>query len=362
MIRGNRDLNCLRNRMKNLHNIEPLNWDLLAKYLCGEASESERQEIEAWTSQSGVHPAELNHNRILMEKSVLWYKTRRFDTEKAWQEVASRTGQHVPVVPLHTSSNHRIYRRLLRVAASVLLVVALGTAGYLAGFRQNNQPAYAEIIANERQILSGIVLPDGSVVTLNRNSTLTYPKTFTGNTREVIISGEAFFEVKPDASMPFIIHAGTADIRVLGTSFNVSAYPQNESVDIIVETGKVQVTCSAISENSECHMILEPGEKGTLSSRDYRLEKARNTDRNAIAWKTRQLVFEETPLNEVATTLEKVYQVNIRLADKNMEDLVLTANFLDQPVDFILDVIRLTFNLELTSLDEQYLLTRKVNK
>ena len=84
--------------------------------------------------------------------------------------------------------------------------------------------------------------PDGSIVTLNRNSKLIFPKHFTKNVREVTITGEAFFDVKPNTSKPFIINAGNVQVKVLGTSFNVCAYPGTETVEVVVESGKVQVT------------------------------------------------------------------------------------------------------------------------
>ena len=346
--------------MKTFHEIEHINWELLAKYLCDEASDSERQEVEAWAGQSGTDTATLKKSRELMQKAVLWYETRHFKTEEAWSNINSRIESSAPVIRIQTTQEKRLFfRRMLRVAASLLLAVTLGTAGYYIGFRQHKPAVYTEVITNDRQVVAGITLPDGSVVTLNRNSALTYPKTFSGNTREVSITGEAFFEVSPDAEKPFVIQAGSAKIRVLGTSFNVCAYPEAETVDVIVATGKVQVTCNDKPENNGCNLILTPGERGTLSNKDLTLVKSANYDLNASAWKTRQLVFEDTPLAEVVSALEKVYFVNIQLADPQLRDLALTANFNNQPVDFILDVIRLTFNLELTSMNGQYYFTNR---
>lgn len=346
--------------MKTLHDIEHINWELLAKYLCEEASDSERQEVEAWAGQSGTNPANLKKSRELMQKATLWYETGHFDKEAAWNNIRGRIDTSAPVIRMQRSPEKRIFLpRLMRVAASLLLAVTLGTAGYFIGFRQHKPAVYTEVITNDRQVVAGITLPDGSVVTLNRNSALTYPRTFSGNIREVSITGEAFFEVSPDAERPFVIQAGSARIRVLGTSFNVCAYPEAESVDVIVATGKVQVTCKDKPETNGCKLILTPGERGTLSNKDLTLVKSANSDQNASAWKTKQLVFEDTPLAEVVSALEKVYFVNIQLADPALRDLALTANFNNQPVDFILDVIRLTFNLELTSMNGQYYFTHR---
>jgi transmembrane sensor len=349
--------------MDNLYDIENYNWELLAKYLCNEASEQERQEVETWAGQSGVNLAEINENRELLEKAKLWFETRRFNTHEAWDKVTLKLEESSRVIQMQPSpQNNLFYRKMLRVAASILLAVALGTAGYFVGFRQQEPAIYSEVITNDKQVVNGIILPDGSVVTLNRNSKLTFSRSFSGNIREVSITGEGFFEVKPDASRPFVITAGNAQIKVLGTSFNVCAYPEEETVDVVVETGKVQVTCGVISKTPSYNLILSPGEKGTVSKKDLTLEKSLNADRNITAWRTRQFVFDETPLSDVIATLEKVYFTNIQIVDPAINDLVLTASFNDQPVEFILDVIRLTFNLEFTAMNGQYFLTSINNR
>lgn len=344
--------------MKITDNIEHYNWELLAKYLCHEASDEERLAVETWANQSGHNLTALNESRELLEKAKLWFETERFDAETAWQKVNEQTDITAPVVPLSGRPvKSVIFSRFWRVAAAVIVAVSLSTAGYYIGFRQPQAYVLSEIITNDRQVVKGIVLPDGSVVTLNQNSKLTYPKTFNGGTREVDITGEAFFEVVPDASRPFIIHAGNAKIKVLGTSFNVCAYPGDATVDVVVETGKVEVTCNTPGVSANCNAILIPGEKGTLSMKEFTVSKSVNSDRNVSAWRTRQFIFDQTPLPEVVAALEKVYFVEIQLVDPALNNLVLTANFNDQPIDFILDVIRLTFNLELKSMNGQYFLT-----
>lgn len=349
--------------MKNLYDIDNFNWELLAKYLCNEVSEPERQEVETWAGQSDVNLAGLKDNQELLEKAKLWFETRRFNTHEAWDKVTLLIEESSKVINIQPSPQRNIfYRKMLRIAASILLAAILGTTGYIIGFRQLKPTVYSEVITNDKQVVNGIILPDGSVVTLNRNSKLTFPQSFSGNMREVSISGEAFFEVKPDPSNPFVITAGQAQIKVLGTSFNVCAYPDEERVDVVVETGKVQVTSVVKAQTPSYNLILSPGEKGTVSNKDFSLEKSLNADRNISAWRTHQFVFDQTPLSDVIAVLQKVYFANIQIVDPAINDLVLTASFNNQPVDFILDVIRLTFNLELTSMNGQYFLTSISNK
>src|SRR5665811_822673 len=173
--------------------------------------------------------------------------------------------------------------------------------------------------------------------------------------REVVIEGEAFFNVKPNPEKPFIIDAGNAQVKVLGTSFNVCAYPKSETVEVIVATGKVQVTNKNqnVSEEDNREVFLLPGEKGTLFSQQNILEKTENNNPNYIAWKTHDLIFDEVPLQDVIECLEKVYHVDIQVTDPEINDLLLKAHFDKKPIDFVLNVVRLTFNLELSGENEQ---------
>jgi ferric-dicitrate binding protein FerR (iron transport regulator) len=193
------------------------------------------------------------------------------------------------------------------------------------------------------------------VVALNSNSKLVFPKQFTGNTREVTIYGEAFFDVKPNREKPFIITAGNAQVKVVGTSFNVCAYPENETVEVVVKTGKVQVTNKIGEVLSDANQVyLVPGEKGTLFIKSSILEKSQNSNPNYLAWKTRDFVFNDIPLDEVFQCLEKTYHVKIQVTDPELNALKLNAQFDKKPIDFILNVVGLTFNLELSVENEQY--------
>jgi len=237
----------------------------------------------------------------------------------------------------------------------IIFAVLLGSAGYYFGFRNKVTEVYSEIISAEKQVISEYTLPDGSVVALNSNSKLVFPNKFEGETREVTIYGEAFFNVKPDASKPFIINAGNAQVKVLGTSFNVKAYPGNETVEVVVATGKVQVSGkTGPDEINKNKILLVPGEKGIVTGNGGLTEKMENNNPNYLSWKTHDFVFNEVPLRDVISCLENTYHVDIAMSQPELNDLKLTAHFEDKPIDFVLDVVRLTFNLELSEENEQF--------
>jgi ferric-dicitrate binding protein FerR (iron transport regulator) len=129
----------------------------------------------------------------------------------------------------------------------------------------------------------------------------------------------------------------------------------------VVTTGKVQVFCQQPVQQPCNDLILTPGERGVLSNADNQLVKSFNDNPNVIAWKTHDLVFNDTKLTEVIRNLGNVYHTEIQLSDPLLNDLVLTAHFDNQTIDFILEVIRLTFNLELSAENGQYFLTAAAN-
>lgn len=345
--------------MKANNSIENPEWALIGRYLTGEATAAEVKEVETWVAASEKNRQELEQAKQLLENADAMYTISKFDTEKAWAKVRKQTITSVPVYTL-AASRKKAIASYYKYAAAILLAVLIGSAAYLLVSNNAGTQKYTEVVTSHNQVINEYVLPDGSTVTLNSNSSLQFPEKFTGNTREVTITGEAFFDVEPDPQKPFVIYAGNARVKVLGTSFNVNAYPGAESVEVTVETGIVQVLCCEGEEpDNGINLLLNAGERGTLKNTNRKLEKTINSDPNYLAWKTHNLVFEKTPLKEVALTLEKVYHTRIELKDAELENLLLTAQFENKTAEFILDVICLTFNLELTQQNGTFMLSKK---
>ena len=351
--------------MKEKQNIRGIDWSLLSKYMAGEATPSEAKQVEDWSNQSDENLAELHKNRQLMENVDEYYLSKKFNSKLAWQKVQSKAkGLPTKTVQLK-SSRKKILARFYKYAAVILVAITLGFAGYYFGFKNQATFTSTEITSAEKQVVNEYILPDGSLVTLNSNSKLSFPKKFKNDVREVTITGEAFFDVQPNPDKPFIIHAGNAQVKVLGTSFNVRAYPENEAVEVVVETGKVQVSREKPIEekkSSQNEIVLNRGEKGTFFNYNDKLERSVNSDPNFLAWKTQNLVFNETPLHTVAEYLERVYHIDVQINEKELNDLPLTATFNKKPVEFVLNVVQLTFNLELTRDEDLFILSKQKNE
>jgi len=320
-------------------------WGLIAKDLYEKADGSD---LPAGGKQT-TPKDEIEETAVKID---LYFRLKKFDTKSAFQNVKDQ-------VLLRQRKSSGMWRNpaFLKIAAVVIVALMIAAAGFFAGSRQvkDNRQAGVEV---DQYGNSKIELPDGSVATLNHDTKINYPDKFSGNTREVQIEGEAFFEVRPDPVHPFIIRAGKATIKVLGTSFNVNAYPGNEDVEVVVETGKVQLTRMSNGTTPASEIILDPGDRGILAGHEEELKKGRNDNPNFLSWKTRDFVFNKTSLKEVIEQLNKVYQVRVKAGDPQVERLRISARFEGRSLDFILKVISMTHDLKVIQTEENYILQR----
>jgi ferric-dicitrate binding protein FerR (iron transport regulator) len=186
-----------------------------------------------------------------------------------------------------------------------------------------------------------VSLPDGSEITLNKNSSLTYAPTFGETTRKVTLVGEAFFEVKRNPQKPFIVSINQTEIEVLGTSFNVQGYEILNAVEVVVATGVVKF--SAPERKQE--VMLHAGEKGVYSMITQHMGSQVNDDINFLSWSTQKIIFEETDLHTVIKTLNKTYQSNIIVSTEISPSCVVTVSFDHQTLEAVLNVLKTTLNL-----------------
>src|SRR4030095_12734248 len=185
------------------------------------------------------------------------------------------------------------------VAASVILIVGLGIATYF--MINNNEPS--EMVAQTGQNVLVDTLSDGSVITLNKKSTITYPSKFKGNTRAIALKGEAFFNVARDKKKPFIISVNDVQVTVVGTSFNIKS--ENGNTEVVVETGIVRVT--KFGKTVE----LIAGEKTIMHANDSNATKEKVTDKLYNYYRSKLFVCEGTPLWKLVQVINEAYDVNI---------------------------------------------------
>lgn len=271
--------------------------------------------------------------------------------KQAVHEVYASLGRQItggirPVGAHPASARRRASRPLvapyLRNAAVWLLVLcSAGTALYLFKHRETETPQvtmlHAAAAAGERK---EVVLPDSSHVWLNAGSSVDYPRVFEGNERNVSLTGEAFFDVARDPAHPFVIRTGVLRTRVVGTSFNIRAYPEDPAVAVSVVTGRVKVSSASASVD------LLPDQQAVYGKSDGKLVAQPCPGAGALAsWKNGKLQFRNRPLHEVIRTLERRYAVPIRVSESARECQVLHADFDDtEPVGRILEMLAVSLN------------------
>jgi ferric-dicitrate binding protein FerR (iron transport regulator) len=269
------------------------------------------------------------------------------DVDTAWNRVAARINEPETAVKKAEGRLLFLPLRYVKIAAAIILLAALGIT---AIFFKNNGSIRKQVIAateSSQQNLK-ITLPDGSLVTLNRNTKLEYKQSFGRNSRKVSLSGEAFFQISPDESSPFIIDAGKANVRVVGTSFNVITDNPDSSVEVFVQSGKVM-----LYDNSGNHdIIIEPGYVGIIGS--GQAEKTINNNPNYMAWNTGKLEYDGQTLDIVFRDLKRVFNMDISVADP-----LILANRWTSPIDIqsrdtIIRLICTSFNLNYTKNGDIY--------
>ncbi len=316
----------------------------LSSFLAGEATGAEAAAVRAWLAESADNRRELDRLRRLWEAAAA-PPPRPVDVDAAWQrlrgqmptEAPAETRPKTPVVPLHQPRRWAVWR----VAASVVVLLGLGWLGYRLAFPPAVPLPLAPIEVASGRAPREVTLPDGSRVLLNRASRLRYAANLAGETRLVALTGEAFFDVKRNPQRPFVIEAAGTEVRVLGTSFNVNA--TTTDVAVTVATGTVRFSGKKV-QNRRSHMILTKDEAATFRAEaDTILKKAR-ANPNALAYKTRVLLFEATPLSEVVEALNHTYGADITLA-RALRHCPLTVTFENESLDTILGVLAETLHL-----------------
>jgi ferric-dicitrate binding protein FerR (iron transport regulator) len=242
-----------------------------------------------------------------------------------------------------------------RAAAAAVLVAGVGVALLYRGSRHEVisraaavQPAQNREIATRYGTRSYQELPDGSKLWLNAGSKVTYAE----GRRELTLTGEAFFDIKHDPEHPFIIHTGKLDIKVLGTSFNIKAYPNDTTIETTLITGKVEIDLPG----REQAIVLRPSEKLVIPVRETLIAPGGSVAvaRQSVtpdpqyktvletSWVEDKLVFRNEAFSEVSRKLERWYNIHIRFEDNRYLQDKLTAYFKDQPIRNVMDALQIT--------------------
>ena len=323
-----------------------MDWQLLDRYLSGDASPEEQARMEAWLAEDPEHWAQLAALREALEKAALSDPA----VEKAKAEVWSRLEREIggagnPLgrdqerpprrVPQLTVFPRRRWFTTAQIAAALFVTAIGGTAlGVLLLRRYPSAPAEATQVARTAPGQRAMFrLPDGTQVVLGVASVLRYPRRFSGGSREVSLEGEAYFDVVDRERQPFVVHAGDLIAKDLGTQFTVRAYPEDLGARVVVREGRVAIRSLAAGAPER---VVAPGQLGRLGGGgEPTVEKA---DTSAyFAWTEGRLVFDGTPLRDALPQLGRWFDLEFRLADSTLGDVRLHATLKTQPTPDVLN-------------------------
>lgn len=233
----------------------------------------------------------------------------------------------------------------VRIAAAILILITSGLVWY---FKFGPlAPSYKENVelitkANPKGQKSTFALPDGTIVSLNADSKITYPSQF-ADVRNVELEGEAFFEVSKNIYLPFVVKSGEITTTALGTSFNVKAYEEEPDISVSLKTGKVVVKHDQPDNNEQAYLI--PGEKVMYDELSQMISKTSLTN-DDFAWKEGVLVFEKTKLKDFIKTIERWYGVKVEVRGNPVEEWFVNGRFKNETLEMVLESISYAENIE----------------
>jgi ferric-dicitrate binding protein FerR (iron transport regulator) len=308
--------------------------ELLVKYLLGETSTAENHSVLQWINAHPDNKRYFDHFKIIWSESKNLEQKSTVDENKAWERFKQNIAQQqAPVEHNVIAFEPRKKSNGYKIAAAVALLIIGSFAVYF--FNYNNADI---VLASSDKVLID-TLPDGSVITLNKNSTLAYAKNFNTKTRNVKLTGEAFFNVTPNKQKPFEITVDEVKVHVVGTSFNIKS--TTESTEVIVETGIVKVGV----ENNAVKLL--PKQKILIRKNNAELKVQSNLDDLYNYYHTKKFVCNNTPLYQLTDALSNAYNTKIIISGEASRNLRLTTTFKEMSLNDILKVITETFNLKI---------------
>ncbi|MFY9151958.1 MAG: FecR domain-containing protein [Prolixibacteraceae bacterium] len=311
-------------------------WSIIGRKLEGDISPEEEITLNEWINSSTTN------KQVYFQVQELWNhkqdQTNNSQAIAAYDKLINRI-KFAEVTRTQSRVQQMSFRvnQLLKYAAIFIFLLSFG---YLAYYYVNEESAKNEFctISVPRGNKSEVVLPDGSKVWLNNNSKLVYPKKFNREQRQVELTGEAYFEVEHNTRLPFVVQTSDVSVKVLGTKFNVSAYPNDKFIETTLISGKVTVQSN---ENPEVVNVLAPGESLSFDRVNNQMVKAEVDTRFYTYWMKGEFVFKDEKFETLAKRIERIYNVEIIFEDPSLKEKTYTGDFkVDDNIYTILEIFK----------------------
>jgi ferric-dicitrate binding protein FerR (iron transport regulator) len=326
---------------------EEMTKDTIIKFLSNRCTNTELDEIIRWAnteafSKEGTRMAFDDWKSYREEENVEDDEKFSLLFDKIQQKINSESLKNRNI-----ETRKPVFITWLTRAAAILLLPALAFLFYtlsenaeikMESAQLANLPVDSlEIIApiGSRTVVQ---LTDGSEVHLNYGSRLKYPQTFTGDSREVLLTGEGYFDVAHNPEKPFIVKTGKLNVKALGTAFNVLAYPECNEVQTTLVNGKVVLESVETEGKVKTIGSMTPGQHVNYNVKTGAVLSSKGNIEKYIAWKEGKLIFDETTILEAAEKLSRMFNVSIEVDDK-IKDYTYTVTFEDEPLFQILELM-----------------------
>jgi transmembrane sensor len=272
-----------------------------------------------------------------LEAGVLIEEIKTVDVDTAYHKVSSR-------IKARSQTTH-IITIITRIAAVFTLPLLAFTVWSLFLQEKPTELVQNEItwyeIESPAGMRSHIVLPDGTGLWLNAESKIRYSIPFAHENRQVELTGEAFLKVAKNENAPFIVNAGAATVKVLGTQFNVKAYPEDEQLEIALTEGSIEFT-GTIADGKKATATLIASDFLAMNKATGKIRLENKNLNKHVSWVKNVIIFDETPMPEVAKTLERWYGVKVVVADAEINKYRFNTTFENESLFWVLELLELS--------------------
>lgn len=323
----------------------------MARYLAKRCTKEEANEVNKWLAE------DINNPKLMKQFEKIWKISPEFDNdgegfdvELDWAVLQSRIDEENKIArkfSLHRHNGFESSRWFVFARVAAIFVVAMLIGLYANQLFFTNSAEMVPIlkeISMEKGQRGTVTLSDGTKVSLNSESKITLPSVFQSDIREVYLEGEAYFNVAKNPNKPFLIHTRNTTVEVLGTSFSIRSFPEDDVVTTAVEEGVVSFRGSTESEDNG--VILTAGKLGTynIANQSIKSEEIENPDLY-LGWKNGYLFFQDASMLKVKLALERKYDIQVKFEDTEIEKLQLTAEFKSRMLKNVLETISMSLDL-----------------
>lgn len=322
-----------------------MNREILLKYLNNNCSDKEFDELAKWVNDN-----------VQEKESKKWgfEQWQSLDPElnekdkKRYSALLDKIHHEINLKNSEKENSNKISlaqvsKWMSRVAA-IFFIPLLIAVFYL--FSNNNLKSgqLADLTVDSLEIIAPIgsrtvvQLSDGTEVNLNYGSKIKYPRNFSGDTREIKLTGEGYFDVAHNPDKPFIVNTGKLNVKAVGTEFNVQAYPDNPIISTTLADGKVVIEEISTDKKTTTIGTMVPGQHVEYHTETGKINSSKGSIDKHVAWKNGKMIFDNAPICEVARDLSRKFNVDIIVED-DIKDLTYTVTFVDDPLYLILDLM-----------------------